>query len=140
MTPISRRLYAVGAVILAAVIFVMLNIAADTALTGSRIDLTENGLFTLSQGTKNIIARLPEPVTLKFGQIPSTARTVTSLYLFVAEKKGYFAVENKVEIHDLHATMLHLLGVDHTKLTYRFGGRDFRLTDVFGHVIRDVIA
>ena len=53
---------------------------------------------------------------------------------------GYFAVENKVEIHDLHATMLHLLGVDHTKLTYRFGGRDFRLTDVFGHVLRDVIA
>ncbi|MBL9092507.1 MAG: DUF1501 domain-containing protein [Planctomycetaceae bacterium] len=53
---------------------------------------------------------------------------------------GYFAVENKVEIHDLHATMLHLLGVDHQKLTYRFGGRDFRLTDVFGDVIQDIIA
>ena len=53
---------------------------------------------------------------------------------------GYFAVENKVEIHDLHATMLHLLGVDHTKLTYRFGGRDFRLTDVFGEVLHEILA
>ena len=53
---------------------------------------------------------------------------------------GYFAVENRTEIHDLHATLLHLLGVDHTKLTYRFGGRDFRLTDVFGHVMHDIIS
>ena len=48
---------------------------------------------------------------------------------------GYHAVENKVEIHDLHATMLHLLGIDHKRLTYRFGGRDMRLTDVHGEVI-----
>ena len=53
---------------------------------------------------------------------------------------GYKAVENRLEIHDLHATMLHLLGVDHTKLTHRFGGRDMRLTDVHGHVIREVLA
>jgi len=53
---------------------------------------------------------------------------------------GYKAIENRAEIHDLHATMLHLLGVDHTRSTYRFGGRDMRLTDVKGHVIRDVIA
>jgi hypothetical protein len=53
---------------------------------------------------------------------------------------GYKAVESRLEIHDLHATMLHLLGVDHTKLTYRFGGRDMRLTDVHGHVIREVLA
>lgn len=53
---------------------------------------------------------------------------------------GYFAVENKCEIHDLHATMLHLLGVDHKKLTYRFGGRDFRLTDVFGEVLHEILA
>ena len=53
---------------------------------------------------------------------------------------GIEAVENKVHIHDLHATMLHLLGLDHTKLTYRYAGRDFRLTDVSGTVIRDVIA
>ena len=53
---------------------------------------------------------------------------------------GYFAQENKVHIHDLHATILHLLGLDHEKLTYRYAGRDFRLTDVAGHVVKDIIA
>lgn len=53
---------------------------------------------------------------------------------------GYFAVENKVSMYDLHATILHLLGFDHTNLTYRYAGRDFRLTDVHGKVIRDLIA
>ena len=53
---------------------------------------------------------------------------------------GYHAVENKVEIHDLHATMLHLLGIDHKRLTYRFGGRDMRLTDVHGEVIKEILA
>lgn len=53
---------------------------------------------------------------------------------------GYKAVENPVTPHDLHATALHLLGLDHTKLTYRFSGRDFRLTDVHGTVIRDWFA
>jgi len=53
---------------------------------------------------------------------------------------GYYAVENKVHLHDLHATMLHLLGLDHTKLTYRYAGRDFRLTDVSGEVVREILA
>lgn len=53
---------------------------------------------------------------------------------------GYYAVENKVHVHDLHATMLHLLGLDHKRLTYRFGGRDMRLTDVHGNVVRDILA
>jgi hypothetical protein len=53
---------------------------------------------------------------------------------------GYRAVENRVEIHDLHATMLHLLGVDHEKLTFRFSSRDMRLTDVKGHVLKDILA
>ncbi|MBA4189246.1 MAG: DUF1501 domain-containing protein [Planctomycetaceae bacterium] len=53
---------------------------------------------------------------------------------------GYKAVQDKVEIHDLHATMLHLLGVDHTKLTFHFGGRDMRLTDVHGEVIHGILA
>ena len=53
---------------------------------------------------------------------------------------GYRAVENPLEIHDLHATMLHLLGMDHTKLTFRFGGRDIRLTDVHGNVVHDILA
>jgi len=52
---------------------------------------------------------------------------------------GYRAVENPVHVHDLHATILHLLGLDHTRLTYRHAGRDFRLTDVFGNVVHDVI-
>ena len=53
---------------------------------------------------------------------------------------GYKVVENKVEIHDLHATMLHLLGIDHKRLTFRFGGRDMRLTDVKGEVVREILA
>ena len=53
---------------------------------------------------------------------------------------GFKAVENPVSVHDLHATMLHLLGLDHERLTYRYAGRDFRLTDVSGKVIHDIIA
>ena len=53
---------------------------------------------------------------------------------------GYYAVNNKVHMHDLHATMLHLLGLDHERLVYRYAGRDFRLTDVYGEVVRDIIA
>jgi uncharacterized protein (DUF1501 family) len=53
---------------------------------------------------------------------------------------GMHAVENRVHVHDLHATILHLLGVDHTKLTYRYSGRDFRLTDVHGNVVKDIIS
>jgi hypothetical protein len=52
---------------------------------------------------------------------------------------GFAAVENKVHVHDLHATMLHLLGFDHTRLTYRHAGRDFRLTDVHGQVIEQIL-
>jgi hypothetical protein len=53
---------------------------------------------------------------------------------------GFAAVENPVSAHDLHATILHLLGIDHQRLTYRYAGRDFRLTDVYGRVVTDVIA
>jgi uncharacterized protein (DUF1501 family) len=53
---------------------------------------------------------------------------------------GFKAVENRVGVHDLHATVLHLLGLDHEKLTYRYSGRDFRLTDVSGTVIEDILA
>lgn len=52
---------------------------------------------------------------------------------------GYKAIENRLEMHDFHATILHLLGVDHTRSTFRFGGRDMRLTDVKGHVVHEVI-
>jgi len=53
---------------------------------------------------------------------------------------GHQSVEDKVHMHDLHATILHLLGIDHEKLTYRYSGRDFRLTDVHGNVVRQVLA
>jgi hypothetical protein len=53
---------------------------------------------------------------------------------------GYNAVEDVVEVHDLHATLLHLLGIDHKRLTYKFQGRDFRLTDVHGNVVRKILA
>ena len=53
---------------------------------------------------------------------------------------GFKAAENPVHVHDLHATILHLLGFDHTKLTYRHAGRDFRLTDVHGNVVKDILA
>lgn len=53
---------------------------------------------------------------------------------------GYYAVENKMHIHDLHATILHILGLNHEKLTFRFAGRDFRLTDVAGTVATDILA
>ncbi|MFN9431016.1 MAG: DUF1501 domain-containing protein, partial [Acidobacteriota bacterium] len=56
------------------------------------------------------------------------------------DEYGYFAVEKKVHLHDLHATMLHLLGLDHLKLTFRYSGRDMRLTDVFGNVVRELLA
>ena len=56
------------------------------------------------------------------------------------DELGYEAVENKVHVNDLHATLLHLFGVDHERLTYRFQGRDFRLTDVSGHVLHDILA
>ena len=56
------------------------------------------------------------------------------------DEYGYKAIENRLEIHDLHATMLHLCGIDHERLTFRFSGRDMRLTDVHGRIIHDILA
>ncbi|HEX9000887.1 MAG TPA: DUF1501 domain-containing protein, partial [Blastocatellia bacterium] len=56
------------------------------------------------------------------------------------DELGYNVVEDPVEVHDLHATVLHLMGIEHTKLTYRFQGRDFRLTDVHGNVVKKLLA
>jgi len=53
---------------------------------------------------------------------------------------GWHATENRVHVHDLHATVLHQLGIDHTKLTYRYSGRDYRLTDVHGNIVKDILA
>ncbi|MBW3599488.1 MAG: DUF1501 domain-containing protein, partial [Planctomycetes bacterium] len=56
------------------------------------------------------------------------------------DELGMDAVENRVHVHDLHATILHLLGLDHARLTYHFSGRDFRLTDVHGRVVESILA
>jgi len=56
------------------------------------------------------------------------------------DEYGYYAVENKMHVHDLHATLLHLIGLDHKRLTYRHAGRDFRLTDVAGEVHQAIFA
>jgi hypothetical protein len=56
------------------------------------------------------------------------------------DELGFNVAEDKVHVHDLHATILHLLGFDHTKLTYRFQGRDFRLTDVHGNIAQKLLA
>lgn len=53
---------------------------------------------------------------------------------------GFKAVEDRTSIHDIHATILHQLGIDHEKLTYRYSGRDFRLTDVHGRVLTQILA
>jgi hypothetical protein len=53
---------------------------------------------------------------------------------------GFNVVENAIHVHDLQATILHLLGLDHERLTYRYAGRDFRLTDVHGQVVKDILA
>ena len=56
------------------------------------------------------------------------------------DELGVNAVEGRMDVHDLHATILHLLGINHEELTFRYSGRDFRLTDVFGNVNHDLIA
>ena len=56
------------------------------------------------------------------------------------DELGFSVTENKVPVHDLQATILHLLGFDHERLTVRFQGRDYRLTDVHGHVVKDILA
>src|ERR1035438_9345311 len=56
------------------------------------------------------------------------------------DEAGFAAMRDKVHVHDLHATILHLLGLDHERLTYRYAGRDFRLTDVRGRVVSEIVA
>jgi hypothetical protein len=56
------------------------------------------------------------------------------------DEHGYEAIENSMHIHDWHATILHLLGLNHKQLTYRYAGRDFRLTDVYGEVATEIVA
>jgi hypothetical protein len=57
-----------------------------------------------------------------------------------SDEFGYRAVENRTHVHDLHATILHQLGIDHMRFTYRYAGRDFRLTNLGGNVLQDILA
>jgi len=68
------------------------------------------------------------------------AGTKPGLNLGVTDELGFAPVEDRVHIHDVQATILHLLGLEHTKLTFRFQGRDFRLTDVAGEVVTKLLA
>jgi len=56
------------------------------------------------------------------------------------DEYGWHATRDKVHVHDLHATILHLMGLDHTRLTYHYSGRDYRLTDVFGRIVENILA
>ncbi|MGZ9190461.1 MAG: DUF1501 domain-containing protein, partial [Nitrospira sp.] len=58
----------------------------------------------------------------------------------VTDEFGAYTVEGRTHVHDLHATILHLMGINHEQFTYRYGGRDYRLTDVFGNVVREILA
>ena len=80
-----------------------------------------------------------QPVRLHACGWPAAASRAASIY-GATDEFGFKAVEKPVHVHDLHATILHLLGIDHTKLTYRYSGRDFRLTDVSGNVIHDILS
>ena len=121
----------------------------DRAIGGLLTDLKQRGLLE-----ETLIACATE-----FGRTPWTdngkgrnhyARAFSSLLVGGGVKGGIAhgetdeygieIVSNPVHVHDYHATILHLLGLDHTRLTYRYGGRDFRLTDVAGTVIEDIIA
>jgi uncharacterized protein (DUF1501 family) len=62
------------------------------------------------------------------------------MVLGATDEFGFKAVESRVHVHDLHATLLHLMGLDHEKLTYHYSGRDYRLTDVHGRVVKEILA
>ena len=89
---------------------------------------------------------LPLPVTLtaqyRFGLPSSTLRPYlgAGFTYGATDDFGFNATENRVHVHDLQATILHQLGLNHERLTYKFQGRNFRLTDVHGHVVKDILS
>ena len=89
------------------------------------------------KGDANIRAR---PQSLRFHHVAGRRRSQRRHGYGATDDFGFKAVENIVHVHDLHATILHLLGFNHEKFTFRYAGRDFRLTDVYGHVVKSVLA
>ena len=124
--------------------------ATDQPIAGLLTDLKQRGLL---QGHAGRLGRRVRP----HARTPraATAATTTTratrsgwpaaackggLAYGATDDFGYEAVENPVHIHDWHATILHLLGLDHERLTFNYAGRDFRLTDVYGSVVTDLMA
>ena len=84
--------------------------------------------------------RRPRSSSQRLHDVAGRRRHQAGITLGETDELGFNVVKDKVHVHDLHATILHLLGFDHTKLTYRFQGRDFRLTDVHGEVVKELLA
>ena len=98
----------------------------------------EFGRTPTAQGTGENIGRDHHPYG--FSMWLAGAGVKPGLIYGATDEYGYYAIENRVHVHDLHATMLHLLGFDHTRLTYPFSGREMRLTDVHGTVVHSILA
>jgi hypothetical protein len=124
--------------------------AVDKPIAGLLTDLKQRGLLDdtivwwggefgrTPYAEKNGTGRDHNPVG--FSQWIAGGGFKPGMVYGATDEFGHFAVENKVHMHDLHATILHQLGLNHEKLTFRYDGRDFRLTDVHGHVVKDIIS
>ena len=108
--------------------------AALTDIAGSS-NVLDRGYVTYSNTAKEQMVGVPEELIEKHG-----GGVRGGMAYGATDEFGFKAVENQMHVHDLHATVLHQLGLDHKRLTFRFQGRDFRLTDVQGNVIQDALA
>jgi arylsulfatase A-like enzyme len=123
----------------------------DQAMSGLLQDLKRNGLldetlvvwtteFGRTPFNNNADAKGREHHNWGFTSWLAGAGVKPGFVYGATDEYGIKATENRVHVHDFHATILHLLGLDHTRLTYRHAGRDFRLTDVAGEVVQGVLA
>ena len=95
--------------------------------------MNSDALLTVKMATAGATITADSPCGLAGGGVKGGIRYGAT------DATGGTAVSEKIHTHDLHATILHLLGIDHERLTYRYAGRDFRLTDVYGVVARDIV-
>lgn len=100
----------------------------------------EFGRTPVSQGVKNAKALGRGHNPFGFSLFMAGGGVKQGFTHGATDEFGYSAIEGRVHVHDLHATILHLMGLDHKRLTYNFGGRDYRLTDVFGNVVKEVVS
>ena len=122
----------------------------DRAIAAFLTDLKQRGLLRPGAGDLGRRVRPdarrraagalgPRPQSLRLLHVDGRRRRRGGYVHGATDELGFAAAEDKVHVHDLHATILHLLGFDHEKLTYRYAGRDFRLTDVYGRVIKELV-